>query len=109
MAIEADYLVHKMSPFLIEFPDNPLGIEGIRYYGLSYLLGFIAAWWILKVYDQKGKFSIDADARATLMTATILGVMVGGRLGFMLFYDLEAFLSNPLIFFNTVMITQSLL
>lgn len=100
MATESNYWVHDLSPFLCEFPDNPLGIEGIRYYGLSYLLGFIAAWCLIRVYNQKGKFPIDADARATLMTAIILGVMVGGRLGFMLLYDLEAFLSNPTLFFK---------
>ncbi len=96
----SNYWVHDLSPFLIEFPDNPIGLDGIRYYGLSYLLGFIAAWWLLRVYDQKGKFSIDSDARATLMTAIILGVLGGGRLGYMLLYDLNAFLSDPLLIFR---------
>ncbi|HAV12103.1 MAG TPA: prolipoprotein diacylglyceryl transferase [Opitutae bacterium] len=97
MATIDSYWVHDLSPFLIEFPNNPLGLDGIRYYGLSYLLGFIAAWWLLRVYNQRGKFAIDADARASLMTAIILGVLGGGRLGYMLLYDLEAFLSDPLL------------
>ncbi|MGJ8638079.1 MAG: prolipoprotein diacylglyceryl transferase [Opitutaceae bacterium] len=97
MAIASNYWVHDLSPFLIKFPENPLGIEGIPYYGLSYLLGFIAAWWLLRVYDQKGKYAIDADSRATLMTALMIGVMGGGRLGYMLLYDLDAFLANPMI------------
>lgn len=100
MATESNYWVHDLSPFLIEFPGNSIGLDGIRYYGLSYLLGFIAAWWLLRVYNQKGKFSIDADARATLMAAIILGVLGGGRLGYMLLYDLEAFISNPLMVFR---------
>ena len=97
MATTSNYWVHDLSPFLLEFPENPLGLDGIRYYGLAYLLGFMAAWALLKLYDARGKFSIDADARATLMTAVILGVLGGGRLGYMLMYDLEAFLQNPLL------------
>ncbi|MEM7790444.1 MAG: prolipoprotein diacylglyceryl transferase [Verrucomicrobiota bacterium] len=94
------YWEHDLSPFLIRFPENPIGLEGIRYYGLAYLLGFLAAWWLLKVYDQRGKFAIDADARSTLMTAIIIGVLAGGRLGYMLLYDLEAFLANPILLFR---------
>ena len=97
MPSAGSYWVHDLSPFLIRFPDNPLGIEGIRYYGLAYLLGFAGAWLLLRIYDQKGKFQIDADARATLMTAIMIGVLVGGRLGFMLLYDFAALVENPLL------------
>ncbi len=100
MATVNNYWVHDLSPFLIKFPDNALGLPGIRYYGLAYLLGFIAAWWLLKVYDNKGKFAINADARATLMSAIIVGVLAGGRVGYMLLYDLDAFLANPLLVFR---------
>ena len=43
MATTSSYWVHDLSPFFIRFPDNPLGLDGIRYYGLAYLLGFLAA------------------------------------------------------------------
>ncbi|MFP4069216.1 MAG: prolipoprotein diacylglyceryl transferase [Verrucomicrobiota bacterium] len=100
MSANPQYWVHDLSPFLVRFPENPLGLDGIRYYGLAYLLGFLAAWLLLRVYHARNKFHIDADARATLMTAVILGVLVGGRLGYMLLYDFEAFLRNPLMFFR---------
>lgn len=100
MTATNDYWVHDWSPFLIKFPENPLGLEGIPYYGLSYLLGFLAAWLLLKTYDKRGKFAINADQRASLMTYIMIGVMVGGRLGFMLLYDLQAFLADPLLFFR---------
>ncbi len=100
MTATNDYWVHDWSPFLIEFPENALGLKGIPFYGLSYLLGFLAAWLLLKSYDQRGKFAINADQRASLMTYIMIGVMVGGRLGFMLLYDLEAFLADPLLFFR---------
>lgn len=100
MPTTGSYWVHDLSPFLIRFPDNPLGLEGIRYYGLAYLASFIGAWLLLRIYDQRGKFRIDADSRATLMTALIIGVLAGGRLGYMLLYDLAAFMENPLLVFR---------
>lgn len=94
------YWVHDLSPFLIEFSSRPLGLEGIRYYGLAYLLGFLGAWLLLKLYNAKGKFEIDADSRATLMTAIIIGVLAGGRVGYMLLYDFAGFLENPISLFR---------
>lgn len=99
IAAADNYWVHDLSPLLLRFPKNPLGLEGIHYYGLSYLLGFLAAWGLLRIYNSKGKFSINADERSNLMTAIILGVLIGGRTGYMLFYDLDSFLSNPFSIF----------
>lgn len=100
MSDSNQFWVHDLSPFLVRFPENPLGLDGIRYYGMAYLLAFLGAWLLLRLYNAKGKFAIDAEARASLMTATIIGVLVGGRLGYMLLYDLEAFLQNPLLIFR---------
>ena len=97
MANLDSYWVHDLSPFLIRFPENPLGLDGIRYYGLAYLLSFAAAWALLRLYQQHGKLALNADQRATLMTCVIIGVLAGGRIGYMLFYDLQAWLHNPLL------------
>ena len=95
MIEQNSHWLHDWSPFLIQFPNNPLGIDGIRYYGLAYLLSFLVVWFLLKVYNDKGKFAISADRRATLVTTVIIGVLAGGRLGYMLLYDLKALLENP--------------
>ena len=95
-----DYWVHDLSPFLFEFSENLLGIEGIRFYGLSYLLGFLLTWRFLHYIDKKGKFPINAKERSDYMTYIILGVLIGGRLGYLLFYDLNDFIVNPLLFFR---------
>jgi phosphatidylglycerol:prolipoprotein diacylglycerol transferase len=100
MIQENQYWVHDLSPLIFRFPENPLGLDGVRYYGMAYLLGFLGAWMLLKLYDSKGKFYMDADARSTLMTAIIIGVLAGGRIGYILLYDLEAFLANPLLVFR---------
>lgn len=95
-----DYWVHDLSPFLIEFPTTIFGIEGIRYYGVAYLLGFFAVWYFLKICEQKGKLSLNAKDRSDLMTYLILGVLIGGRLGYVLFYDFQDFIRNPFLFFR---------
>jgi len=91
------YWTHDLSPVFVPFPDNPLGLQGIHYYGLSYLLAFVCAWLLIRLYHQREKIRLNGDARASLMTAVILGVLIGGRMGYMLLYDLSAFLSNPLL------------
>lgn len=95
----AAHWVHDLSPFLIEFPDGwPLG--GIRWYGIAYLAGFGVAWWMLARYERKGLTPINADQRSALFTALIIGVLLGGRLGYMLLYGLGDLFSNPLTFFK---------
>jgi phosphatidylglycerol:prolipoprotein diacylglycerol transferase len=100
MPSERAYWIHDLSPFLLRFPGDPLGLEGIRYYGLSYLLGFLGAWWLLRCYNAHGRFMINAEGRSNLMTVLILGVLAGGRLGYLLLYNFTAFMANPLLFFR---------
>ncbi len=88
------YPVNDFSPFLIKFSENPE--IGIRYYGLAYLLGFVIAFLLIKLYMKKGKLAITDDQLWNLMTAGIIGVFVGGRLGYMLLYDFQTFIHNPL-------------
>ena len=95
-----DFWVHDLSPFLLEFPKNPLGLDGIRYYGLSYLLGFLFAWFFLYLCNKKEKLPMNAKGRSDFLTFIIVGVLIGGRLGYMLLYDLNNFISNPLLFFR---------
>jgi len=86
------YWTHDLSPFLIRFSDN----FGIRYYGLAYLLGFVGAWWLLRLYHQRGRSPFDGGAIADLMTYVILGVLVGGRLGYFVLYQTGTAATDPL-------------
>jgi phosphatidylglycerol:prolipoprotein diacylglycerol transferase len=85
--------VHDLSPFLIRFTET----IGIRYYGAAYLAGFFAAWWLLRVYSQRGFTRLSGDQIGDLVTALIIGVMAGGRLGYFFFYKPAELAADPLI------------
>lgn len=86
------YWVHDLSPFLIEFG----GGFGLRYYGLAYLLGFLAAGWLLQRYARAGRSLLPREQIVDFMMAIVIGVLVGGRLGYFLFYETELVRQNPL-------------
>jgi phosphatidylglycerol:prolipoprotein diacylglycerol transferase len=85
--------VHDWSPFLIRFSEN----FGIRYYGLAYLAGFAAGVALLWLYWRKGRSPHGPAAITDLITALIIGVLVGGRLGYFLLYHSESVLTDPLV------------
>ncbi len=81
------YWVHDLDPFLFRFPEGwPL--EGIRWYGFAYVLGFVAGAFLLHHYYKKGKSPLNADQQSMLVCALVLGVLIGGRLGYVLGYML---------------------
>lgn len=88
--------VHTPHPFLIRFSEN----FGIRYYGLGYLLGFVSAAWLLHRYHRAGRSPLGLNAISDLMTYLIAGVLVGGRLGYFVFYHPQTLLAEPLALFR---------
>ncbi len=89
------YYVHNLSPDLIKFTDT----IAVHWYGLAYVLGFYLAYLIMHRLAKRGLSEIKPDAIADFITMTALfGVVLGGRLGYMLLYNFDAFLHNPLIF-----------
>ncbi len=90
------YWVDDISPFLVRFHGN----IGIRYYGLAYLLGFLAAAGLLRLYARAGR-SLLPDARIPdLMAAVVLGVLLGGRLGYFFFYEPGMLRADPMVIFR---------
>ena len=93
--------VHNLSPFLWKFPETwgTWGPGGIRWYGISYLAGFIIAYFLLLSAHRRNRSPYDKEQVLNLMTFQILGVLLGGRIGFVLLYRTEEFLSDPLMLF----------
>ena len=91
------YYVHDLSPFLIRFS----GEIGIRWYGLSYLAGFLVGILLYRRLAAKGYSDLKPDQVVDFITmGALFGVLLGGRLGYLLFYDANRFLHDPLIFFR---------
>lgn len=80
-------------PFLIRFTET----IGIRYYGLAYLLGFLAALWMFRKYHAAGRTPLTPTASYDLMLALVIGVIAGGRLGYFLLYQPRWLFSDPMI------------
>lgn len=89
-----DYWVHSIDPFLFRFPEG-FPLEGIRWYGIAYLLGFLSAFGLLVLYRKKQRLPLSWDATISLITWLIIGVLVGGRLGYVFLYDIGIF-ADPL-------------
>lgn len=95
-AEQPKYWVDNLSPFLIRFGDS----VGIRYYGLAYVLGFVIGALLLRLYWRKGRSSIGAEAQMDFITAIVMGVLVGGRVGYFLFYTPMSLIREPWTLFR---------
>ena len=95
----SEYWIHDLSPFLWEFPGSysNWGPGGIRWYGIAYLLGFIIAGVILRIAWKKERSPYDPEQVMNLMTFQILGVLIGGRIGYVLLYQTSKFWQDPLV------------
>ena len=90
--------LHDIDPIAVSLPFWP---HGIHWYGLMYVLAFAAAWWLGQRRLRTGRLpGIDENAYGDLLFYGMLGVLLGGRIGYVLFYDLPAFLADPLVLFN---------
>lgn len=73
-----------------------LGPFDVRWYGIAYVLGFICCGAVMYRVARRWKINLDADALLTVMVCVIFGVIIGARLGYVLFYGDGRYLQNPL-------------
>ena len=71
----------------------------VRWYGLAYVLGFVCAALVIWRVARRWRVRVDVDSLLTIMFCVIIGVIVGGRLGYVLFYGNGMYLQNPLEIF----------
>jgi len=74
---------HTLSPFLVEFSHG----VGVRWYGLSYALGFVLGWLWLRQLSRNGTTPMSEARIADAMLVLVMGVVLGGRLGYVVFYE----------------------
>lgn len=76
-----------------------VGPFAVRWYGIAYVLGFLCVALIMHRIAKRWKLAFDIDSILTILTCVMFCVIVGARLGYCFFYDLETTLSNPLSIF----------
>ncbi len=91
------YYLNDLSPFLIEFGNG----MGLRWYGLAYLAAFLAGWWLYRHLAQRGYSDLRPDQVGDfIFSSAIFGVLLGGRLGYVLFYRPDILTHDPLGIFK---------
>jgi len=87
MTVHIDPVLIKLGPF------------HVGWYGLMYVFGFIASYLLVRYQMEKKAFGISQEVLDNLFVYLMLGLISGGRLGYVLFYDLPIYLNNPLEIF----------
>ena len=78
-----------------------LGPFKVYWYGIMYVIGFAMAWVLALFRARKPNVNWNKTQVGDLIFYAAIGLVVGARLGYMLFYDFTNFISNPLIIFKT--------
>ena len=83
-----------IDPILID-----LGIIRVSWYGLMYLFGFLASYLLVRYQMKRKDFGVSKLEVENLYFYLILGLIIGARLGYVLFYNLKDYLADPLEIF----------
>jgi len=86
--------VHEINPIALD-----LGPLQIHWYGLMYLIGFAAAWWLGVRRARLPNSGWNEEQVSDLIFWGAMGVVLGGRMGYVLFYHLDRFVQDPLWLF----------
>ena len=89
---------------MLAYPNiNPIAIElgplKVHWYGIMYLVGFAAVWWLGTRRARRSEEWREEEI-SELVFYGVVGTLLGGRLGYMLFYDLTAVFDDPLQIFK---------
>ncbi len=76
-----------------------IGPLAVRWYGMMYLLGFVGGYFAMLHVSRLRGYELGKDALSDLLFYAVLGVVIGGRLGYTLFYNAQYYLTHPLQIF----------
>ena len=86
---------HNLDPVLVDF-----GLISIRWYSLAYIFGIIIGWWfgkkIISHLIKNTSFDFKLNDFDDLISYLIISIIVGGRIGYVIFYNLKYYISNPI-------------
>lgn len=89
------FWVHDLDPLALRFPEG-WTLHGIHWYGLAYAAAFLLGAWLLARSRRLGLSPLrDAADESSLMTALMVGVVLGGRIGHVVLYARDHFLADP--------------
>ena len=89
----------------LEFPDiSPImfsiGPVAVRWYSMAYLFGILAGWYLINLNVKKYDLGLSRTNVEDMVFYLTLGIILGGRLGYVLFYGKGYFWENPLRIFE---------
>ena len=91
--------IHNLNPVLVN-----IGFIEIKWYSLAYIFGILIGWWLAKkilAYKSKDlKLTLNSAHFDDPVSYLIIAVILGGRIGYVLFYNLEYYLVNPFSIFK---------
>ncbi len=91
------YYIHQLSPFIVRFSEK----FGLHWYGFAYVLAFVCGGWLYQRLARQGYGELPPEKVVDFITlAAIFGVMLGGRLGWILFYGSDQVWAHPLTAFK---------
>lgn len=76
-----------------------IGPIQIRWYGVMYILAFLASYFLVKYQIRKKRLPIDINTVNDLFLFLVIGLIIGARLGYVIFYNLPFYLAHPLKLF----------
>ncbi len=91
------HYIHNLDPFALRIAEA----FGLRWYGLAYAAAFVLGYFLYRHLARRGYSELSEERIADFITwAALIGVFLGGRLGFFLLYDIGTLLRDPLAFFQ---------
>jgi phosphatidylglycerol:prolipoprotein diacylglycerol transferase len=91
--------IHDLNPVLFNF-----GFFEIRWYSLAYIFGILIGWWIAKkiiiIKVENKTIVFDVKIFDDLISYIVISIILGGRLGYIIFYNFSYYFNNPLDIFK---------
>ena len=87
--------IHNLDPILFD-----LGFIELRWYSLAYIFGILIGWWYGKkiIIQKSANLDNNSEARVfdDLITYLVISIIIGGRIGYVIFYNFNYYINNPL-------------